>query len=151
MDKGACISVFSCFSDTKSLINLYAASPHCVIQFIKARDLEKLGEEIIPLNDRLNIIKLRIQNGEVDDIDYFTFPMHHLWNYVDQEQDGQRWEFSRQAYRDSKKRMIAALIRYGKLYKLGYCKFPKAIGLLNKVRQDVKVLDLEDDYNKLKE
>jgi hypothetical protein len=76
LDKGACISVFSCFSDFKSLINLYASSPHCIIQFIKAKDLEKLGQEIISLNDRLSVIKLRIQNKEVDDIDYFTFPMH---------------------------------------------------------------------------
>ena len=80
LDKGACISVFSCFSDYKSLINLYASSPHCIIQFIKAKDLEMLGQEILPLNDKLNIIKLRIQNKEVDDIDYFTFPMHVLMN-----------------------------------------------------------------------
>jgi hypothetical protein len=47
--------------------------------------------------------------------------------------------------------MIQALINYSRLYQKGLCEFPKAIGLLNEVRQDVKVLDLEEHYNQVKE
>ena len=78
IEKGACFSVFNCFSNTKSMVNFYAASPNCIINTINAKDLENLGKEIIPLNDRLNVIKLRIQNKLVDDIDYFTFPKRLL-------------------------------------------------------------------------
>ena len=78
LEKGACISVFNCFSNKKSLVNFYAASPNCRIDFIEASDLENLGKEIIALNDRLNVIKLRIKNKMVDDIDYFTFPKQYL-------------------------------------------------------------------------
>lgn len=78
LEKGACISVFNCFENTKSIVNFYAASRKVIIDTISVHDLEKLAKEIIVLNDRLNIIKLRIKNKSVDDIDYFTFPKRFL-------------------------------------------------------------------------
>lgn len=78
LEKGACISVFNCFSNTNSLINFYASSKKVVIEFISVDDLLNLTKDIIALNDRINVIKLRIQNKNVDDIDYFTFPKHFL-------------------------------------------------------------------------
>ena len=37
-----------------------------------------LAKDIIALKDRLNLIKLRIKNKQVDDLDYFTFPDRFL-------------------------------------------------------------------------
>lgn len=37
-----------------------------------------MAKSTIALNDRLSVIKLRIQNKMVDDIDYFTFPKRFL-------------------------------------------------------------------------
>ena len=64
------------------MVNYYACSKKCVIDYIEVEDLENLAKEIIPLNDRLNIIKLRINNKELDDIDYFTYPKRHLESNV---------------------------------------------------------------------
>lgn len=72
--KGACISVFNCFKNTKSLVNYYVESCNCVIDMIDVKDLEQLGEEMLALYDRLDLIKLKIQNKLVNDIDYFKFP-----------------------------------------------------------------------------
>lgn len=60
LERGACISVFNCFENTKSLVSFYASSPICIIDFIEVNDLLNLGKEIIVLNDRINLIKLRI-------------------------------------------------------------------------------------------
>ena len=62
----------------KSLVNFYAASPLCVIDFINASELLELGKSITPLNERLNSIKFKIDNAMVDDIDYFNFPKQLL-------------------------------------------------------------------------
>lgn len=74
--------MFNCFSKTNSLTNLYAATP-CVINFIRAKDLEHLSKSIIALKDRLNVIKLRIEKNMVDDIDYFTFPKRLLQSQIE--------------------------------------------------------------------
>lgn len=78
LTKGACFSVFNCFENTKSLVNFYASSKSTIIDQIHIDDLLNLGKDIQALSDRLDIIKLRIQNKLVDDIDYFTFPMRFL-------------------------------------------------------------------------
>lgn len=85
LEKGACISVFNCFYNTKSLVNFYASSKKCIILMIKVDDLEQLAKETIVLNDRLNVIKLRIKNKFVDDIDYFTYPKRFLEQNVEVE------------------------------------------------------------------
>ena len=105
LERGACLSVFTCFvSNQKSLVNLYAATP-CVILFIKASDLEALGKEIIALKDRLNIIKLRIKNRHVDDIDYFTFPKRLLQTEIEKQTDEHIRTFKLN-YKKSKKTLI---------------------------------------------
>ena len=43
LEKGACISVFRCFGNTKSLVNFYAGSKKVIIDFIRAEDLEQLA------------------------------------------------------------------------------------------------------------
>ena len=48
-----------------------------------AKDLESLGKDEMALRDRLDIIKSRIRNKMVDDIDYFTFPKKLLQIQID--------------------------------------------------------------------
>lgn len=40
LEKGACISVFKCFDNSKSLVNYYASSKKVIIEFISAEELE---------------------------------------------------------------------------------------------------------------
>lgn len=82
LEKGACLSVYTCFGNSKSLVNLYAASV-CTIQFIKTKDLEDLGKRNVALKERLNVIKLKIENSLVGDIDYFTFPKRLLQSEIE--------------------------------------------------------------------
>ena len=125
--------MFSCFvQNSKSIVNLFASTA-CIIHFIKASDLENLGKEIFDLKDRLKVIKLRIKNKMVDDIDYFTFPKRHLQNEINKKSVKHMNLFG-QNYRASKKVMLHALINYSKLVKNGYCKLPKALHLLDKIR-----------------
>ena len=44
LDKGTSISVFNCFKNTKSLVNYFAASPLCIVDFISVRDLIQLAQ-----------------------------------------------------------------------------------------------------------
>ena len=87
LEQGACFSVFNCFGNSNSILNFYAASPTCIIDVIHVKELEELARDIIPLNDRLNVIKLRIKNKHVDDIDYFTFPKKMLQNELEKRTD----------------------------------------------------------------
>lgn len=75
LEKGACIGVYSSWvKEWTSLLNYIVCSKNVVIYTISIEELIHLSKKIIPLRDRLEKIKLRIQNHEVDDLDYFTFP-----------------------------------------------------------------------------
>ena len=111
MERGACISVFNCFEDTKSLVNFYASTSHCVIDYIHVDDLENLAKDIIVLQDRINLIKLRIQSGQVDDIDYFTFPKRFLQQSMENQTELER-RIKVQNYLKAKKTMIQEMLGY---------------------------------------
>ena len=49
-----------------------------VVYRIPIKDLLKLAKENIDINDKLNIVKLRIEKKQVGNIDYFPFPKKHL-------------------------------------------------------------------------
>ena len=55
-------------------MDFYASSNQVVIYQINTEDLFTLAKDNIQISDRLKIVKLRIKNKHVDDIDYFTFP-----------------------------------------------------------------------------
>ena len=75
LEVGACIGVYSAWSKEKtSLLDYIAFSKCVVVQMISVSELQKLSTKIIPLADRIKRMKLRVNNDEVDDIDYFTFP-----------------------------------------------------------------------------
>ena len=57
-----------------TLVNYIAASEYCVVYHIKITELEELGKKHIALQDRLSLVKARIMNRLVGDIDYFPFP-----------------------------------------------------------------------------
>lgn len=52
----------------------YANSEYCTMNFIQLKDLLELSKSCIPLKDRINLIKERIKNRHVDDIDFQTYP-----------------------------------------------------------------------------
>ena len=54
------------------------ASNSCVVYYISVKDLEALGKQIIALGDALTLIKLKIENKMLADIDFFTFPKRYL-------------------------------------------------------------------------
>lgn len=94
-----------------------------------------MAKDIIALNDRLNVIKLRIKNKEVDDIDYFTFPARFLeYRLKDKTELDRLLMLKNQTY--AKKIMIKEMLNYAKHYKAGRCKFPEALTLLNRIRRD---------------
>ena len=147
LQKGTCLSVFNCFtSNSKSVINLYAATP-CTILFIKASDLEDLGKEIIALKDRLDIIKLRIKNRQVDDIDYFTFPKRLLQSEIEKLTEPKIALFLSN-YKKSKKKLLQAILNFANLYKKGLCKFPDAINLLDLIWHDKKQIKRQTKESK---
>ena len=105
------------------MVNFYASSQDCVILSIDIADIESLAKENIVLNDRLSVIKIRIKNKAVDDIDYFTYPKRFLESNVENQT-----ELSRQLkiarYVKAKNTMILEILSYVRQYKAGKCQYP---------------------------
>ena len=79
LNQGTCFGVYNSFSDVNtSLVDYYASSKHVSVYKIDVTDLEKAAENSIQLRNNLDIVKLRIKNNHVGDIDYFKYPKRFL-------------------------------------------------------------------------
>ena len=73
INRGTCFNVYCPFSDEmKQLVNFYALTP-CVIYKINVDDLFALGDRYKNLKDKLKMLKMRVGNKEVSNMDYFRF------------------------------------------------------------------------------
>ena len=82
------------------------------------------------LSDVLNILYHRIKLGHVDDLDYFTFPKKTEQNLKNNPERRAK-VFS----------VITRMIRrFTIMYRLGAVKYPNALVILNKVREDREYL-----------
>lgn len=111
LEKGACISVFRCFDNSRSLVNYYASSKKVAVDFISANDLEDMARQTIALNDRLSVIKLRIKNKMVDDIDYFTYPKRLLEQNLEQWNEQARKSML-ESYKEAKTQLINEMLSF---------------------------------------
>ena len=75
--RGACINVYNCFQAKKaSFFSFYVISDECHVDYISVTDLEKIKENCLDLNDTLKLLKHRIKQHQVNDLDYFPFPYY---------------------------------------------------------------------------
>lgn len=73
------MNFYNCFQIRRtSLVSYYSISKHCCIKFIELSDLQKLAKSCLPLQDQINIAKLKIKSRMVDDIDFQLFPQKYL-------------------------------------------------------------------------
>ena len=79
LEKGACLSVYNAWNPSwTSLLSFKASEKNTIMLKLKASDLDKLSKNNFDIKDKVEIAKLRIENQEVDEIDYFTFPKKYL-------------------------------------------------------------------------
>ena len=74
LEKGACISIFKCFNNQKSILSYYVSTSNCIVYTISASDLDQLAGDIPSIGDRLKVIKMKLKNNMLTDLDFITFP-----------------------------------------------------------------------------
>jgi len=95
--------------------------------------------------DRLNILRERIRNQLVDDIDYFPFPKKYLESSLENKTD-EDFKIERKKYLNSKTKMRTKLLKLASLIKAGKITYPETLDLLYKVRQDKAVQNQDIEY-----
>lgn len=70
--------MFKSFNNQKSLVTYIALSSPCIIYNIDAKDLSNLANDLVNLAKKLNVIKIKLKNKLLTDIDFKTFPRRYL-------------------------------------------------------------------------
>ena len=101
-------------------------------------DLENLAKGCLPLYDRLNEVKIKIKNRMCDDIDFKTFPSKYL--LVNYEINSTKSRVVKVAehkrYLKAKSMMVQQILKYANDFKEGRVKIPKAMNMLELIRND---------------
>lgn len=146
LEKGTCFEVFNAIDDnSQTLLDYVANSRFTVLYKIDRDDLDREAQNCLVLKNRLQIVRLRIKNKEVGDLDYFKFPKRYLdCAFLDQTDEDHQMLRHKQVI--AKRRMISCMLRFIRNFRQGRVIFPWALETLDLIRKDRRINVHVDSY-----